>query len=214
MLATFSQLLALFQPGSIESPKKAFFIACQENKICTCAVASRKGDSIIAMKRVQSFWLAIGLLLALLFTACSTSTVSSTTNTHPVMTAGSSTRMPGGPDCHPASPVSTTSFSMPQVQGKVSGGELWALIFNGWPMQARRENKIVWRMTGKGELHLVAYGPGGRTIQPTDLVPHSGSNWRQPGNEWGSFFTFPVPGCWDVHATRDNISGDVWFLVQ
>ncbi len=174
------------------------------------------------MKRIQSFWLTGSLLLVLLLTACSTSSASSTTNTHhPVTTTSSPTQVPGGPVCHPASPVflpqngaSMAGLAMPQVQGKAPGGELWALIFNGWPMRALQKNKIVWRMTGEGQLHLVAYGPGGRVVQPTDFIPHGGSNWQRPGDEWGSTFTFPVPGCWDVHATRDNIAGDVWFPVQ
>jgi len=165
------------------------------------------------MKRAQSFWITGCLLLALLLTACSTSEAPAITGGHAATTASSPTSIPGGQGCRPASPSSQTSFSMPQVQGSAPGGELWALIFNAWPIRARQANKIVWRMTGEGQLHLVAHGPGGRTVQAADFIPHGGSNWRQPGSEWGSTFTFPVPGCWDVRATRDSIAGDVWFLV-
>ena len=169
------------------------------------------------MKRVQSVWITGCLLLALLLTACSASPTNSSSvapATGTTAAISTPTPVPGEAGCRPASPSSRTSFSMPQVQGRVPGGELWALIFNAWPIRARQANKIAWRMTGEGELHLVAYGPGGRTVQPADFIPHSGSNWQQPGSEWGSTFTFPAPGCWDVRATRDTIAGDVWFLVQ
>lgn len=176
------------------------------------------------MKRVKYVWFASSLLAILFLTACSTSAPLSgvaATGARPVATATSAAQTPGGTGCHPASPVllpqngtpPVGSLDMPQVQGKVSGGELWALIFNGWPMQARQRNKIAWRMTGSGNLQLVARGPGGQIVRPTDFIPHDGSNWQRPGEEWGSEFIFPVPGCWNIHATRGNLSGDIWFMV-
>lgn len=76
------------------------------------------------------------------------------------------------------------------------------------------KNKIVWRMTGSGDFQIIAHGPAGQVLQPTDFTPHLGSSWQRPGDEWGSAFTFPASGCWDVHATRDNLVGDVWFVIE
>jgi hypothetical protein len=70
-------------------------------------------------------------------------------------------------------------------------------------------------MTGTGDLKLIALGPQGQQVRPT-FGPefHLGSNWTDhPGEEWGSGFNFPVPGCWDIHATRDDASGDVLLVL-
>ena len=103
----------------------------------------------------------------------------------------------------------------PEVRGTVTGGELWALLDGGQlPEPKGVQLKIVWRMTGTGELRLSATGPAGRTVQP-DWGPqaHGGSNWGRPGDEWGAGFTFPLAGCWNIHAVRDNIAGDVYIIV-
>jgi hypothetical protein len=34
-----------------------------------------------------------------------------------------------------------------------------------------------------------------------------------PEDEWGSSFIFPVAGCWDIHASRGNLSGDILLMV-
>jgi hypothetical protein len=89
---------------------------------------------------------------------------------------------------------------------------LWALLFN--TLTTGQDIKILWRMTGRGDLQLVAIGPQGQVVQP-DWGPqaHSGSNWNRPGDEWGAGFTFSAPGCWDLHAARNDTSGDVWLVI-
>jgi len=69
-------------------------------------------------------------------------------------------------------------------------------------------------MTGTGTLTLMGKGPNGHLVKP-DWGPegHGGSNWDRPGDEWGSGFTFPVAGCWDIRATRADIAGDVYIIV-
>ncbi|HKF38789.1 MAG TPA: hypothetical protein VKB35_17980 [Ktedonobacteraceae bacterium] len=75
--------------------------------------------------------------------------------------------------------------------------------------------KIVWRMTGSGSFTVVALGPQGMNVPPSQgPIAHLGSNWNRPGDEWGTVFYFPVAGCWDLHATRGTSSGDVWLVVQ
>ena len=95
------------------------------------------------------------------------------------------------------------------------GGELWALPFFALPPKAGTSLKIVWRMTGQGTLRLSAIGPAGQIVGP-DFGPegHGGSNWSRPGDEWGSGFTFPVSGCWDLRAVRPSLAGDVYLLVS
>jgi hypothetical protein len=74
--------------------------------------------------------------------------------------------------------------------------------------------KIVWRMTGSGDFTIVALGPSGMKIPPSQgPIKHLGSDWNRPGDEWGTVFTFPVAGCWDLHATRGNAFGDVWLEI-
>lgn len=77
------------------------------------------------------------------------------------------------------------------------------------------ELKIVWRMTGTGPLHVRFTAPDGRT-QPLVFGPEAhgaGSTYRRPGDEWGTGFRFNVTGCWHIHLTRDDTSGDVWLNV-
>jgi hypothetical protein len=117
----------------------------------------------------------------------------------------------GAAGCHPASTIRPSAIGLPEVQGTSANTLLWLLLFG--PTKIGSDLKIVWRMTGAGDLHLSAIGPQGQTIAP-DWGPeaHSSSNWNRPGDEWGAGFTMPVAGCWDLHASRDNTSGDAWLI--
>jgi hypothetical protein len=102
--------------------------------------------------------------------------------------------------------------SLPEIEGTSANASLFALLFN--PLTSGHQIKIVWRMTGNAGLHLAASGPQGQQLQP-DWGPdaHTGSNWNRPGAEWGAGFTFSAAGCWNIHATRDDASGDVWLVI-
>ena len=122
---------------------------------------------------------------------------------------------PGLKRCQPASPIDNSPVG-PEVQGTATNAELWALIqsTSGIPPVAKTEVKIVWRMTGYYQFSIVALGPAGMQVSPSQGPdPHGGSNWNRPGDEWGTVFTFPVAGCWDLHATRGNAAGDVWIKI-
>jgi hypothetical protein len=122
---------------------------------------------------------------------------------------------PGLKSCQPASPIDNSPVG-PEAHGTSTNAELWALIepTSDIPPLAKTEVKIVWRMTGLGNFSIVAVGPDGEKVSPSQgPTEHGGSNWNRPGDEWGTVFSFPVPGCWDLHATRSNASGDIWFKV-
>jgi len=159
-------------------------------------------------------------LLITLLTACSTS---SPTPSPPAAQKPTPARSPtitgptvlGRKNCQPASPIDNSSVG-PEVQGTATNAELWGLIqsTSGVPPLANTEVKIVWRMTGFGDFTIVALGPDGMKVPPSQgPTKHLGSSWNRPGDEWGTVFTFPVAGCWDLHATRDNAFGDVWLKI-
>ena len=157
-------------------------------------------------------------LIFILFASCSTNVSSPLSKgASPVSSAATTTQVAplGAANCRPPSPVNAApQQGLLEAQGTASGAQLWALFFSGMPVHSRQAIKITWRMTGVGDLHLAAVGPGGRRISPDWMQAHGGSNWQRPGQEWGSGFTFPVSGCWDLHATRGASSGDVWLVVQ
>ena len=156
-------------------------------------------------------------LLVLLLAGCSSSTAPTaraTATLAPTQTAAP-TFAPigplGAPGCNPPSSQQPSGVAGPEVQATSANGSLWLLLFGNTKVGV--DLKIVWRMTGTGDLHLVAIGPQGQRVAP-DWGPeaHGSSNWNRPGDEWGAGFTMPVAGCWDLHATRDNISGDAWLI--
>ncbi len=159
-----------------------------------------------------SYCLIYCSLLIILLAAC---TSSPTTKGSPQASSPTPSARLGAPGCHPPSPSDTAAIGgIPEVQGTATGGSLWALFFN-WPIHPREDVKIVWRMTGVADFNLVVQGPHGMHIRPLfGPVWHGSSNWSRPGAEWGTGYNFPIPGCWDLHATRGTVSGDVWLLVQ
>jgi hypothetical protein len=92
---------------------------------------------------------------------------------------------------------------------------LYGLLFSLYPLRAGREVKIVWRMTGSGDIRFTAIGPSGEQIAPTaGPTPHSGSNWVRPGGEWGTVFRFPTRGCWTIQVTRGATEATAGLLVK
>lgn len=134
----------------------------------------------------------------------------------PTVTQATTTAELGRPGCRPPSPVSASEGgSLPEVRGAATGAELWALFFSPLPVSPKERVKIVWRITGEGDLRLDAEHTDGTRIAPGEgPVEHAGSSWDRPGDEWGSIFTFPKPGCWRLGATRGGVTGHVWLRVQ
>ena len=116
-------------------------------------------------------------------------------------------------DCEP----SRTEFD-PLLGAEVEadgpdGAEGWALVFAQWTIVPGEkltipvgdEAKIVWRLTGEGDVSFRAIGPDGE-VQGLTWGPdkHAGSNWARPGDEWGTGWILPSKGCWTLEATRGS----------
>jgi hypothetical protein len=87
------------------------------------------------------------------------------------------------------------------------GGEAHVLGVDG-PVEASADVKIVWRVTGDGEITLTAISPTGRRIEPTQgPTHHTGSSFKRPGDEWGSVFVFDEAGCWEIEVRRGEVIG-------
>jgi hypothetical protein len=158
--------------------------------------------------------------LTLTLTACtgaptSSATRTSTTPTSPTATAPSKSSALGRPGCNPPSPISRTGF--PEVQGTSDQIQLWGLIMAAGPdnpLRVTEQVKIVWRITGSGDLHLSSIDPDGRA-HPLQWGPdpHISSSYQRPGQEWGAGYLFTQPGCWTLHAARGPATANVWLEI-
>jgi hypothetical protein len=121
----------------------------------------------------------------------------------------------GGPGCQPESPYDASRLAETLA---TSTGEMvaWGLLWERPPMPIDEQIKMVFRLTGDGVFDVVARHQDG-----TEIVPNwgpndhgtDGSSYGRPGNEWGMAFTFPAPGCWNLHFTRGASTADVWLFV-
>ena len=127
---------------------------------------------------------------------------------------------PGKPGCIPPSPANRTTS---EARGVATSGDLWALFFVGFISERTavlsssvlgQRTKIVWRMLGSGDAAFTAIAPNGARVAPATVQFHEASSWTRPGDEWGTEFVFSQPGCWQLHAQRSDVSGDVWLLVR
>jgi len=121
----------------------------------------------------------------------------------------------GAPGCNPPSPIDESNIGSPEAQGTATGTILWALFLGGIP-PVKGESKIIWRLGDRFQnpISIAALGPHGLYLLPLFLQEHGGSNWNRPGDEWGSGFTFPETGCWDLHVTGGPAVGDVWVVIS
>jgi hypothetical protein len=143
------------------------------------------------------------IFIAVLIIGCLAGCTASTPASVPFATATLAT-------CQP-SRIQTSKNDFPEIQGTMSSeGEMWALLFFD-KAHAKEELKIVWRITGTGEQFIVqARHEDGTVISPIwGPEAHGGSNWDRPGDEWGTGFNFPKPGCWTLTATRGTTIGEI-----
>lgn len=91
-----------------------------------------------------------------------------------------------------------------------SDGELWALLFFNTAF-IDQEVKIVWRITGAGgEFTARADNAAGTSLDPFwGPQYHEDSTWERPGEEWGTSFIFPTPGCWIITVSYGETVGTI-----
>jgi hypothetical protein len=117
--------------------------------------------------------------------------------------------------CDDRTPISSAD-GFPEVEAVATDATVYGLVFlsRPAPIVAGDDVRIVWRMTGAGEIAVTSESPSGRAGELT-FGPefHPSSTYDRPGMEWGTGFRFDEPGCWHIHLERDTGSGDVWFDV-
>lgn len=116
------------------------------------------------------------------------------------------------PACQP-SQILTSNNGMPEIKGAMkSDGDVWALLFFD-EARAEQNVKIVWRIrsTGTGKsFEIRAQHIDGTVISPIwGPEYHSSSNWERPGDEWGTGFNFPKPGCWTLTISSAATVGEI-----
>jgi hypothetical protein len=145
------------------------------------------------------------IVISLMLTAC-TNLTSIDRKTSPAVT-----QVTMQPVCQ-VSPIQPSKNAFPEARGLMkTGGEMWALMFFD-QAHVKREEKIVWRITGTGtQFSVQAKHEDGTVILPTWGPDYHGrgSNWDRPGEEWGTGFNFPKPGCWTLTVTRGATIGEI-----
>ena len=111
--------------------------------------------------------------------------------------------------CQP-SKIQPTASGFSEVRATMnSSGEIWALLFFD-TARTLTDEKIVWRISGSGQLDFRAENGNGIVIHPVwgpDF--HESSNWNRPGEEWGTGFNFPERGCWTITVTHGATVGEI-----
>lgn len=119
----------------------------------------------------------------------------------------------GRPDCQPPSPYAGWASGLAEVRATSTGIEVWGLMWHTPPFPVGEEVKMVWRVTGSGEFGIRAVSGAEKAELTMGPVVHQDSSFDRPGEEWGTAFIFPVPGCWDVELRRGPHFAHVWVEV-
>jgi len=146
------------------------------------------------------------LTISMVLTACAGWPTPDRPAATPVQPAPTATQ----PTCQP-SLAQPSKNDFPEIQATMkSTGEIWALLFFD-QAHAKQEAKIVWRITGTGkQFDITAQHEDGTIIHPIwGPEYHGGSNWERPGEEWGTGFNFPEPGCWTLTVTLGATTGEI-----
>ena len=157
---------------------------------------------------------ATAALVSALVACSSTATASHPTpspSTEPFIYLGSL----GAAGCSPGAAFHgwKTSDGFPETGVDSKQGSFWALFFQPVPVQAGKENKIVWRMTGSCDFVFNVTDAEGKPVPLLWGEKHGSSNWNHPVDDFGTGITFPHAGWWDSHVARTNASGDLWLEV-
>ena len=121
----------------------------------------------------------------------------------------------GPSGCQPPSPADPLGGDSTEIHGAAgAGASLWAKVVSPRPIPSGRDLAILWRIPGSSALQLVAVGPGGTRVHPTQVAPTTAPGWDRPGDALTSALLFPAAGCWRISATRGQVHGDVWLQVS
>lgn len=131
------------------------------------------------------------MMLAVAFAALLAFTASATP------CAGSTAYDPNGP-----APIGGVKFKAGRLNAS-------ALFLGYYPLRAGQKVKIVWNMLGAGDFKVVARNGSG-----TVITPAWGPILHDPGNERGTGFVYPAPGCWDMRVSRGKDHGDLFVIVH
>ena len=117
------------------------------------------------------------------------------------------------PVCVPSPMTIDEPSGYPEIEFPASEGTLWALLETpGGELHAGTPAHILWKMTnGRGDIRLTAIHESGVRTGPSygPISREYRSKWEHEGQEWGSEFDFPLPGCWRIVVSRRLIPEDV-----
>ncbi|TFV51974.1 hypothetical protein [Blastococcus sp. TF02A-35] len=92
------------------------------------------------------------------------------------------------------------------VEVPADGGTVTALPFADLPVREGEELKVVWRVTGQGELQVTPVRPdGSEAALAFGPRAHGSSSFPAPGDEWGTGVLLDAPGCWELRVTRGDL---------
>lgn len=128
------------------------------------------------------------------------------------------------PACVPSPTALDEASEFPEIEFPASEGTLWALLLAPeGEIHVGAQARILWKMTdGRGDIRLAAVHESGLRIVPSNgpISREYRSQWRHEGQEWGSEFVFPLPGCWRILVSRwlvpedSPVSGEIAIQVS
>ena len=142
---------------------------------------------------MRSFGVSLSVIILFVLTAC-----------QPAATPA--------PACNPSSTTIDATSGYPEIETAASKGTLWGLLFvQDGAFHAGAKSRILWKMTdGRGDIKLMAIHEDGTQIRPVwgPISRMWRSDWKHPGQEWGTEFIFPKAGCWRIPISRYLLETD------
>ena len=126
----------------------------------------------------------------------------------------------GAADCAPPSPFldwhdgDGANSGLAEIRATSAEVEVWGLLWETPPLPVDVEIKMVWRVTGSGIFKIRAFKGGEETELTWGPAAHGESNFGRPGDEWGTAFVFPSPGCWNIEIVRGDDNAHIWVEVS
>jgi hypothetical protein len=150
---------------------------------------------------MRKFALVLPLALAACTAQPATTAASPKPTVSPIGTTGPAT----------ASCPATASAGPDERQASGRGVEMWALLFpTEAEIHAKKQLKVVIRITGGMGNVAIAVGPDGQQIAPVwGPEYHGGSNFEHPGAEFGTGWEFPTAGCWTLRVVNEAGTGEL-----